>query len=893
MLKHSSSFIRLCYLAIAFAVPNALLAEDSVIVNVETPVSPSVTDAPASLDLALEPMSSRDRATFTVSDIRLDGLKRISPASVFANLPFSIHSKVDSLSIAQAIKVLFKTGNFDDIVAAREGDVLVFELTERPSIASILIEGNKALKTEDLLDGLTRSGLAEGQVFKRETLEGIRLELQRQYSSQGRYDAEIVAKVGSLPQNRVSLVIDVYEGTTAEIKHLNIVGNTRFKTEDLLDLFEMKDSDSVYFWSSKDKYSRERLRADIEKMESFYRNQGYLNFRVDSTQVALGPHKDSVFITMNVNEGDVYRVSDIKLSGDIILNENTIRRMILLRPGGIYSQSRITSTQEIITRLLSAEGYAYASVRHYPKPNLEDKTVELTFFIDPGQRTYVRRIEFRGNTGTQDEVLRREMRQMEAAPASSHKIEQSKIRLERLGYFQNVTSEMVKVPGQDDQVDVIFSVEEQPSGSVGASIGYSDAGGLVLSANMSQKNFLGSGNKVSVGVSKNDYQVSYNFNFTNPYYTVDGVSRGFGLFYKETDFDKLGVAEFSSNTYGATLNYGYPISEITRIGFGLGYANIYIKTGPYASQEVISTPEAINNVDHYFCAPTNAATGRYCSNGNDPHDIYNLLNGGEDPYPVLEAGFINKHGDRYNNYTVNLNWNQSKLNRGFMPTNGFSHALNFEAGVPATDLEYWKATYKGQYFVNFRPEIALRFHGKFGYGGGYGNTEDLPFFEYFYSGGFGSVRGYERSSLGPKGTPSEGFLTGTGIDSNGNYVGGYVYDPVSGKFVTSKLTNQDTIGGNILVESGVELIFPLWFVKERRSLRTVLFVDAGNVFDSDCGIYQETCYDVEFNQLRASYGFGLTWVSALGPLSFSLSQPINNSSSDNTKFFQFSIGTGF
>lgn len=847
------------------------------------------------LDEALEPFSQSDRATFTVTDIRLDGLQRVSPASVFANLPFSIQSKIDSGSIAQAIKVLFKTGNFDDIMAAREGDVLVFELTERPSIATITIEGNKALKTEDLLDGLTRSGLSEGQVFKRETLEGIRLELQRQYSSQGRYDAEIVAKVEPLPQNRINLVIDVYEGTTAEIKHLNIVGNTRFKTEDLLDLFEMKDSDSVYFWSSKDKYSRERLRADIEKLESFYRNQGYLNFRVDSTQVALGPHKDSVFITLNVNEGDVYRVSDIKLSGDIILDERTIRRMILLRPGGIYSQSRITSTQEIITRLLSAEGYAYASVRHYPKPNLDDKTVELTFFIDPGQRTYVRRIEFRGNTGTQDAVLRREMRQMEAAPASSHKIEQSKIRLERLGYFQNITSEMVKVPGQDDQVDVIFNVEEQPSGSIGASIGYSDAGGLVLSANMSQKNFLGSGNKVSVGVSKNDYQTSYNFNYTNPYYTVDGVSRGFGLFYKETDFDKLGVAEFSSNTYGATLNYGYPISEITRIGFGVGYANIFIETGPYASQEVIATPEFIDNVDYYFCPPSEPGqpASRFCSNGTVPQDIDRLLNGGEDPYASLDEGFINKNGDRYHNYTVNLNWNQSKLNRGFMPTDGFSHSFNFEAGLPTTDLEYWKATYKGQYFVNFMPEVSLRFHGRLGYGGGYGDTEDLPFFEYFYAGGFGSVRGYERSSLGPKGTPSQGYLTGTGVDNNNNLVAGYVYDPQSGKFITSALTNQDTIGGNILVESGVEFIFPLWFIKERRSLRTVFFVDAGNVFDSDCGVLQETCYDIQPDQLRASYGFGLTWVSALGPLSFSLAQPFNETSTDDTKFFQFSIGTGF
>ncbi len=873
-------------------------AEEAVTVS-ETQVDSEAGPAdPSDIDLnqesdTLAAAPSISTWPIDVSDIRLEGLQRVTPASVFANLPFSIHSQVSAKDLQKSVQILFRTGNFDDLEVGRDGDVIVYKFVERPFIESISIEGNKQLKTEDLLEGLTRAGLAEGQVFKRETLEEIRLELQRQYSHQGRYDAEIVANVQSQPQNRISLLIDVYEGTAAEIKHINIVGNKQFRTEDLLELFEMKDSDSVFFWSSKDKYSRERLRADIEKLESFYLNQGYLNFRVESTQVALGPHKDSIFVTLNINEGDVYRISEIKLSGELIISENLIRRVMLLREGGVYSQSRITNTQEIITRLLSAEGYAYASVRHYPKANVEDKTVELTFFVDPGQRTYVRRIEFKGNTGTKDEVLRREMRQMEAAPASSHKIEQSKIRLERLGYFQNIDYEMVKVPGLEDQVDVIYNVEEQPSGSIGASIGYSDAGGLVLSANLTQKNFLGSGNQVSFGVQRNDYQTRYNFSYTNPYYTVDGVSRGFSLFYKDTDFDKLGVAEYSTNTYGATLNYGYPISETTRIGFGAGYANIYVETGPYASQEIISTPDPLDQLDYYLRRLVINDEVFTPPGGDTLIPIDNLTIQGEDPYVALEDGFINRHGDRYNSYTLNLNWSQSKLNRGFMPTDGFSQSVNLETGIPATDLEYWKAVYRGQYFINFRPEIALRFHGRFGYGGGFGDTEELPFFENFYAGGFGSVRGYERSSLGPKGTPARGYATGTGIDQYGNLKGAYLYDEISNKFISVPLTRQDTIGGNILVESGMEFIFPLWFVKERRSLRTVFFLDAGNVFDSSCGDLQETCYDIQIDQLRASYGFGLTWVSALGPLSFSLAKPFNETSTDDTKFFQFSIGTGF
>ncbi|NRA42630.1 MAG: outer membrane protein assembly factor BamA [Pseudomonadales bacterium] len=838
------------------------------------------------------PVSTSSPYPIQVGDIRLEGLQRVSPASVFANLPFTIQQSVNALQIQRSISALFKTGNFDDIAVSLDGDVIVFQLQERPAIAEINIEGNKQLKTEDLLAGLARSGLTQGQVFKRETLEQIRLELQRQYTSQGRYDADITANVIELPQNRINLNIDVYEGSTAEIKHLNIVGNQRFSTEELLDMLELRDSDDTWWWSSKDKYSRERLRADIEKLESFYRDQGYLNFRVASTQVALGPYKDEVFVTINVEEGDIYTISEIKLSGELTISEDIIRRIILLRPGGIYSQSRITSSQELISRLLGAEGYAFASVRHYPKANAEDKTVELTFFVDPGQRTYVRRVEFRGNTGTQDEVLRREMRQMEAAPASAQKIEQSKVNLQRLGFFKTVESEMIKVPGEEDLVDVVFTVEEQPSGSVGASIGYSDSGGLVLSANLSQKNFLGSGNKVSFGVSKNDYQISYNFNYTNPYYTVDGVSRGFGLFFKETDFDKLGVAEFSTNTYGATLNYGYPINETTRLGFGFGYANILIETGPFASQEVISSPRPDNDIDFY--QQVELVNGEIIDVDPALREIFALEASGIDPYIPFDQGFIDRNGDEYDSFTVNLSWSQSELNRGFMPTDGFSHNFTIESGLPETDLEYWKAIYRGQYFINIKPELAIRLHGRLGIGGGYGDTTELPFFENFYAGGFGSVRGYERSSLGPKGTPSEGYLTGAGRDAFNNLKPTYYYDEVANKFVAQPLTRQDTIGGNMLVESGVELIFPLWFIKDRRSLRTVLFIDSGNVFDTDCGILQETCYDIsELDQLRASYGLGLTWVSALGPLTFSLSEPFNNTSSDDTKFFQFSIGTGF
>lgn len=838
------------------------------------------------------PAQSTQQALFTIADIQVQGLQRIPAGSVFAVLPFNINDQATPANVQLAITRLFETGNFNDVAIGREDDILIIKVQERPSIGEIHIDGNKAIKTEDLLKGLSQAGLSEGQVFKRATLEKIRLELERQYVSQGRYDAEIVAEVEPVARNRVALNIDVYEGSVAKIKHLNIVGGQQYSQEQLLELFEMN---TTGFWSwakGDDKYSRERLRADIENLESFYRDQGFLKFAVTSTEVSLSPERDAVYITVNISEGDIYHVSEVKLSGDIILSEATLRQLILLRPKSIYSQSRITSSKEIITRVLGAEGYAFAKVRHYPTVNEEDKTVELTFFVDPGKRTYVNRILFKGNTSTEDEVLRREMRLMEAGPASGPKIDHSKVRLERLGFFKGVESEMKPVPGHDDLVDVEFTVEEQPSGSIGASIGYSDAGGMVFSANLDQKNFLGTGKQVGVGLTRNDYQSRYSFNYTNPYYTVDGVSRGFSLFYSKTDFDRLGVAEYSSNSYGGKLNYGYPISETARIGFGVGYAKIEIETGRYAPQEVIASPLDLGLTDYVERDLNNPV---YPDNSGT---VDSLIANGVDPFATTTPGFIDEHGDEYNNFTLTAFWSESKLNRGFMPTKGWSQSVDVELGVPSTDLEYFKLNYRGQYFIPLRPETSIRLHTRLGYGAGYGDTEELPFFENYYAGGFGSVRGFERSSLGPKGTPAKTYLAdfkrdaNGDIDPNGTY--GYLYDPNTNKFYDTNLSNNiDPIGGDMLVEGGVELIFPMWFIKERRSLRTVFFVDAGNVFGTECNPGQRDCGKFAFRDLRASYGFGLTWVSALGPLTFSLSQPIQEKAGDDTKFFQFSIGTGF
>ena len=822
-----------------------------------------------------------------IADIRVEGLQRIPANTVFASLPFNIKDRTSPEGIREAIAVLYRTGNFSHVEIGRDGDVLVITVEERPAIAEIGIEGNKAIKKEDLLDGLKKAGLAEGLVFKRATLEGIRQELQRQYVSQGRYDAGIVTEVRALPGNRVSLQIDVDEGTVAKIKHLNIVGNQRFPSEKLLNLFEMQATGLLSWATSDDKYARERLRGDLERLESFYRDQGYLKFSIDSTQVALSPEKDAVFVTVNITEGEIYHVSDVKLSGELVFPEEVMRKLVLLKPSDTYSQKRVTGTEEMLSRLLGNDGYTDARVKSYPQVNEESHTVELTFFVDPGMRTYVNRIEFFGNTVTKDEVLRREMRQMEGSRASGDKIEQSRVRLERLGFFKTVEHEMVKVPGSDDLVDIVFSVEEQHSGSIGASVGFSDGSGLVLSANVQQNNFMGTGEKVAFDITKNDYQTKYSFSFTNPYYTIDGVSRGFSLFYKETDFDKLGVAEYSTNTYGGSLTFGYPVSETARIGFGMGYSHIEIETGPYAPQEVIASPSS-QGYDYYYkymLVDDNLVMLDFL-----PYDVDLLPDGIESAFTEAAPGFVDRHGNIYDSYSLNLSLQDSKLNRGLMPDRGYSQGVSLEIGLPETDLEYFKMVYSGQYFFPLREEVSVRLHGEFGYGDGYGDTEELPFFENFFSGGFGSVRGYEQSSLGPRGTPAQFYVPDQGLLGKT----GYVYDTVSRKFLVQDLTTRpDTFGGNMLVEAGAELIFPLWFIEDRRSLRTVLFLDAGNVFDSSCGERQQLCYDFDPQELRAAYGFGLTWISAMGPLTFSIARPINESSEDKPKFFQFSIGTGF
>ena len=846
--------------------------------------------------------SAASAQTFIIADIRVEGLQRVSAGSVFAALPVGVGDLVDERAVRAAARSLFATGNFDDIRIGRDGNVLVVVVAERPSISEINIEGNKAIETEALLDGLKGAGLAVGQVFQRSTLEGMQMELQRQYVQQGRYDAKIETEVLPEPRNRVTVNIDVDEGTVAAIKHINVVGNEVFDDEQLTDLFELHTTGWLSFFTNDDKYSREKLTGDLESLTSYYMDRGYLQFRIDSTQVSVSPDKKEVYITANVTEGDKYTVSSVDLSGDLVLPESDLRRFLLVSEGQTFSQQMVTSTEEYLTRRLGNEGYNFAKVTAIPEINEEDHSVALKFFVDPGKRTYVRRISFRGNLKTSDDVLRREMRQMESAPASSAAIEQSRVRLERLGYFSRATVETPEVPGHDDLIDVEFEVEEQSSGSIGASFGYAQDAGLILGLNLQQDNFLGTGKRVGIALNSSKYQDLYNFSYTNPYFTEDGVSRGFNVFYRSTDLSEVNVASYTTDTFGAALNFGYPIKETERLGFSFGVADTKITAGRFAVQEIKASPRLEKGVDNWYQS-TFQDDGTYAA-------VEELLPLSALPpeYLVIpdEPGFLDENGDSFLNWTVTGSWSQSTLNRGRMATRGGAQSVSLEVAVPFSDLEFFKLTYRGEVFYPVYNEWTVRLRTELGYGDGYGDTTDLPFFEHYFAGGFGSVRGYESNTLGPRSTPAELYAIEqpvTGIDENGvpTQIGGpngeqfgYVYDPRTGKLANSPVRdNPDPFGGNVLMEGSIELLFPLPFIKDRSKLRSAFFIDAGNVFNTECGSNQINCFDVDVSELRYSFGVGVTWITGFGPMTFSLAKPLNAGDDDQEEAFQFTLGRGF
>ncbi|WP_210397014.1 outer membrane protein assembly factor BamA [Motiliproteus sediminis] len=756
-------------------------------------------------------------APFQVSDIRVDGLQRIDLGAVLRAFAVDIGEEVDEFRLARASKSLFATGYFNDIQLYRDGSVLVVKVLERPALSKIEIDGNKALETDALMDGLKNMGLAEGEVFQRAALERIRLELLRLYAAQGRYGAQIESELNELPENRLGLKINIREGKPATIQHINVVGNQVFSDEILESLFELEVSGFWSFFGNEDRYSREKLSGDLERLRSYYLDRGYINFKVESTEVSLTPDRNQVYITVSISEGEQFQFGSFDLVGDLVIPREELAAAVVVKQGDTFSRRLMVRSSDQIIRMLGDAGFLQANVNPVPAIDEANKRVDIKFFVDPGRRIYVRRIDFRGNTTTADDVLRREMRQMEGGWASTDKMEKSKQRLERLGYFSAVNLETSPVPGSDDQIDLEYSVTEQLSGNLAASIGFSQSSGLILAASIAQENFLGTGKSVSFSISNSDTDTEYSFRYTDPYYTVDGVSRGFNVYYRKQDFDEDDLSDYNLDSYGGSVSFGYPIDEYQRLNFSAGFENLQIKIG-------------------------------------DPASV---------PQEILD--FVAIEGSEYDQVLLTGSWSDNHLNRGMLATDGYSQSLSLEMGAPGSDLNYYKLRYRGQRYLPLTDSHrwALSFKTQLGFGDSFGDTSEMPFFKNFYAGGFSTVRGFKNNSLGPRSTP----------DSFGE---------------------RDPLGGNVLITGSAELIFPLPWVEDTTSLRTLLFVDMGSVFDTKCSVSNPGCTDqVRVKDMSAAAGVGLSWLTFIGPMSFTLARPLKEQEFDETETFQFSLGRTF
>ena len=710
---------------------------------------------------------------FLVSDIRIIGLQRVSTGSIFNVIPISVGDKIDMRKSSDITRSLFSTEQFDDIQIAKDGNTLIISVVERPSISAIDISGNKALKTEQLLESLDGVGIKDGEVYKRSTLEQVRSELIRSYASNGRYGADVEIEEIPKPRNRLEISIVVDEGKTAKIEKINIIGNEAFANDELIDGFELSEGSFFSFLNNDNAYSREKLKGDIETLESFYRDRGYFKFSIESSQISLSKDMKKIFINFNVFEGKKYTISDAEVVGDIPIEEEIYNPIISSLNNLTYSQAQITSIEEFFTNILGNRGYAFAEVSGSPEIKEDSNEVKIIFTVKPGKRTYTRKILFSGNNVTQDYVLRREMRQFEGAWSSNNSIEAGKVRLERLGYFKGVEVETIPVPNTDDQIDILYSVEEETTGSVGGNIGYSDFG-LMLGFNLQEQNFLGTGNTVGIGVNKNIYTESYNISFLDPYATKDAVSLGYNLYFRETDYGEFNVANYLSNSQGIGMQFGYPISDTQRINLGITYDKTDIDIGTQPAREIWD--------------------------------------------------FINAEGSVFETINVQTSWQRITLNRGMFPTDGSSTVISLSSTIPGGDIDYARINVRQKYYQPMSKGLVFGFNLDLGYLTAFGDTNETPFFQNFYAGGPRSLRGFESNTLGPRSTEapcyefnySEGTCPNL-IDSDGD---GILDIPYYNPYANSEYNKRVSIGGNIKVEGSLQLIFKLPFILTLNSSST-------------------------------------------------------------------------
>ncbi len=786
---------------------------------------------------------------FTVGDIRVEGLQRIAEGTIYNYLPVNIGDRMDQRRQQEAIRALFATGFFSDIELRRDGGTLVVVVHERPSIESFEVTGNKDIKTEDLQKSLRSVGLATGKTFDRSVLDEVEGFLTDQYFSRGKYAVRINPQVEEVPGNKVRIKIDVIEGKRAQIRQINLVGNTAYDDEELRDTFELNTPNWLSWYRQDDRYSRESLQGDLEKLQSYYQDRGYANFEVESTQVAIAPEKDDIFVTINLREGEVYKVGEVKLAGTMKVPEADLKRLLLVQTGQTYSRKLITQTQELMSFRLGADGYAFAKIDPVPQANEEAKTIDLTFFVDSGSRAYVRRINFINTSAIDDGVLRREMRQMEGSYLSNALLERSKERLQRLPYIEKVEFETTPVPGTPDLVDVDFDIKEGLPGQFTGGIGYSQAQAFILNGSFVHSNFMGSGERVALELLAGRFSQQYSLSNTDPYTNIDGVSRTIGLQYRDVTQFVSAASDFSTTTISGNLEYGYPISELQGFRFGLIAQRSDLIVNPQSS-----APEAVSWVRN---------------NGNPYTQVIEReinVPGEDDPTIITTILF----GSKFDTLELVAGWYYDSRNRAIFADRGMQHSLSIAATVPGSEVNFYTLRYDYLQLVPISRRWTLAFSAELAYGDALGtDTTSLPPYRQYFAGGPGSVRTFAESRLGPK----DGF---------GN-----------------------PYGGNLKVIGQAELLFPVPD-KWRASTRISAFFDVGNVFSQGQSIRfvgqdgrTPVDYEFDYNELKQSVGLAVQWLAPLGVFRFSYGVPLNEFKGDGIRYkdeverFQFTIGSAF
>lgn len=798
---------------------------------------------------------------FTVEDIRVEGLQRVALGAALTYIPVQRGDQLNAFRTTQLIRSLYSSTHFEDIEVSRDGNTLIIRVQERPTISNIIFEENDDIEDEQLQESLDGNNIRIGEPLDKTILTSIENGLKDFFYSIGKYNANVTAVITPLPRNRVDLKLVFEEGDAAKIEQINIVGNEVFSDSELLSQFELQFDKPWWDFLSETRYQQQTLNGDMETLRSYYLDRGYLRFDIDSTQVSMTPEKTGIYIALNVSEGEQYTISEVELIGDLLGNEEYISRVLPLTNGELYNQAEVTYTEEFISKFLGRFGYAYPTVTTIPEINDEDKTVKLTLSVDPGKRIYVRRINFSGNAVTADYVLRQNVSQMEGAWLSNSSLESSKNQLSRLTYMEEVEFDTVRIPGKEDQVDVNFKVSEQPAGSFTAGVGYGDRTRLSLQAGIQQDNFLGSGKRVGLNINTVAFQQSIQATYADPFFTVDGISLGGSISYSKFDGSSFNIIQFNSTRAAIGANIGYPINEFNRISFGLTY----------------STTELRNRTQFI-------QTDRFFSQFVDQNDPDAAIN-----YDSLQANVV---------------WSRTTLNRGLFPTAGSSQTASFSITTPNSDVNFFKAVFDSRFYYplsrNQRWSLLARL--RLGYGNGYGSENGieqvLPFNENFTAGGADTLRGFENNTVGPRGV--QRFTSGgiTGPDG----------EIIPGSPGTDSVTfSPRSLGGNAMALGGIELIVPTPFVEAEmdNSLRTSLFFDIGNVWDTEFDFEEISQLSLaqnapgelldysDFRLYRASTGVSIQWLSPMGPLVFSFSQILTERSGDDARFFTFNIGQTF